>query len=143
MSYLSYRKTGKSKSSVTKPSTYKIAISLNYVIISLLKDGTIRHGFEQVDDADFISLQLFMKYLRLLLFPFSLLYGFVVIIRNWLYDAGLFKSHRFNVPVISVGNLEVGGAGKSPMTEYLVRLLKHDHKLAVLSRGYGVKPKAS
>lgn len=78
-----------------------------------------------------------MKYLRLLLFPFSLLYGLVVIIRNWCYDAGLFKSHEFDIPVIVVGNLEVGGAGKSPMTEYLMRLLKAENKLAILSRGYG------
>lgn len=61
----------------------------------------------------------------------------MIIIRNWFYDAGLFKSHEFNAPVIVVGNLEVGGAGKSPMTEYLVRLLKSDNKLAILSRGYG------
>ncbi|MFI5136537.1 MAG: tetraacyldisaccharide 4'-kinase [Sphingobacteriales bacterium] len=78
-----------------------------------------------------------MKYLRWLLFPFSLLYGLVVIIRNWCYDAGYFRSYRFTKPVISVGNLDVGGAGKSPMTEYLIRLLKNDHKLATLSRGYG------
>lgn len=78
-----------------------------------------------------------MKYLRALLLPFSLIYGLVVIIRNFLYDAGLFKSHRFDLPVIAVGNLEVGGAGKSPMTEYLVRLLKDQYKLATLSRGYG------
>ncbi len=82
-----------------------------------------------------------MKYLRWLLFPFSLLYGLVVIIRNWLYDAGVFKSYRFNLPIISVGNLEVGGAGKSPLTEYLIRLLKNNHKLATLSRGYGRKTK--
>jgi len=78
-----------------------------------------------------------MKYVRLLLFPFSLVYGLVVIMRNWLYDAGLFASREFDIPVIAVGNLEVGGAGKSPMTEYLIRLLKNDHKLATLSRGYG------
>lgn len=82
-----------------------------------------------------------MKYLRLLLFPFSLLYGLVVIMRNWCYDAGLLKSQEFNAPVIVVGNLEVGGAGKSPMTEYLVRLLKSDNKLAILSRGYGRETK--
>ncbi|MDB5133011.1 MAG: tetraacyldisaccharide 4-kinase [Mucilaginibacter sp.] len=82
-----------------------------------------------------------MKYLRWLLFPFSLLYGLVVIIRNWCYDAGVFKSRRFKIPVISVGNLEVGGAGKSPMTEYLVRLLKDQYKLATLSRGYGRRTK--
>jgi tetraacyldisaccharide 4'-kinase len=82
-----------------------------------------------------------MKYLRWLLFPFSLLYGLVVIIRNWFYDAGLFKSREFNLPVICVGNLEVGGAGKSPMTEYLIRLLKGQYKLATLSRGYGRQTK--
>ena len=80
-----------------------------------------------------------MKYLRWLLLPFSLLYGLIVIIRNFFYDAGLFKSQKFTKPVISVGNLEVGGAGKSPMTEYLIRLLKDDYKLATLSRGYGRK----
>ncbi len=84
-----------------------------------------------------ISLRQYMKYLRWLLFPFSLLYGLVVVIRNWCYDAGIFKSYSAKVPVISVGNLDVGGAGKSPMTEYLIRLFKGDHKLATLSRGYG------
>jgi len=78
-----------------------------------------------------------MKYLRLLLFPFSLVYGLVIIMRNWLYDTGLFESREFDLPVIAVGNLEVGGAGKSPMTEYLIRLLKTERKLATLSRGYG------
>jgi tetraacyldisaccharide 4'-kinase len=75
-----------------------------------------------------------MKYLRLLLFPFSLIYGLVIIMRNWFYDAGLLVSREFDVPVIAVGNLDVGGAGKSPMTEYLIRLLKSEHKLATLSR---------
>ncbi|GAA4924048.1 tetraacyldisaccharide 4'-kinase [Mucilaginibacter defluvii] len=78
-----------------------------------------------------------MKYLRWLLFPLSLIYGLVVSIRNWFYDAGLLKSTLFNFPVICVGNLDVGGAGKSPMTEYLIRLLKHEYKVATLSRGYG------
>jgi tetraacyldisaccharide 4'-kinase len=82
-----------------------------------------------------------MKTLRWLLFPFSLLYGLVVIIRNWCYDGGILKSRKFKLPVISVGNLDVGGAGKSPMTEYLVNLLKNDYKLATLSRGYGRKTK--
>jgi len=82
-----------------------------------------------------------MKYLRRLLFPFSLIYGLVVIIRNWCYDSGLFKSRRFEKPVICIGNLDVGGAGKTPMTEYLVRLLKDTYKLATLSRGYGRETK--
>src|ERR1700754_1530588 len=77
-----------------------------------------------------------MKYLRWLLFPFSLLYGLVVVVRNGCYDAGIFKSRKFDLPVIAVGNLDVGGAGKSPMTEYLIRLFKTNNKLATLSRGY-------
>jgi tetraacyldisaccharide 4'-kinase len=82
-----------------------------------------------------------MKYLRWLLLPFSLLYGFVVTVRNWCYDARLIKSTAFDLPVICVGNLEVGGAGKSPMTEYLIRLFKTNNKLATLSRGYGRETK--
>ena len=82
-----------------------------------------------------------MKNLRWLLLPFSLLYGLVVIIRNWCYDAGILKSHGFGIPVIFVGNLDIGGAGKTPMTEYLVRLLKDHFKLATLSRGYGRETK--
>jgi tetraacyldisaccharide 4'-kinase len=82
-----------------------------------------------------------LKYLRWLLLPFSWLYGSIILIRNWCYDAGIFKISSFDIPVISVGNLDVGGAGKSPMTEYLIRLLKGGHKLATLSRGYGRKTK--
>ncbi len=80
-----------------------------------------------------------MKLIRLLLFPFSILYGLGVILRNLAYDFGIFKSQKFELPVISVGNLSVGGSGKSPMTEYLVRLLKDKYKIATLSRGYGRK----
>lgn len=82
-----------------------------------------------------------MKTARWLLLPFSLLYGLVVVIRNWLYDGGMLKSQVFNLPVICVGNLDVGGAGKSPMTEYLIRLLKDENRLATLSRGYGRETK--
>ena len=82
-----------------------------------------------------------MKYLRLLLLPFSLPYGLAVMMRNWCYDTGLLKSRQFDVPVISVGNLEVGGSGKSPMTEYLIRLFKNHYKVATLSRGYGRETK--
>ncbi|MDR6784274.1 tetraacyldisaccharide 4'-kinase [Pedobacter africanus] len=79
-----------------------------------------------------------IKYLRLLLLPFSALYGIVVVCRNKCYDIGLFKSASFDLPVICVGNLVVGGSGKSPVTEYLVHLLK-GYKIAILSRGYGRK----
>ncbi len=79
-----------------------------------------------------------MAYLRLLLLPFSLLYGLAIWIRNRFYDLGWLKSVGFSHhPVIVVGNLAVGGTGKSPMTEYLIRLLASHYKLATLSRGYG------
>lgn len=81
-----------------------------------------------------------IKYLRLLLLPFSVIYGIVVMLRNKFYDWKIFKSTRFDIPVICVGNLVVGGSGKSPVTEYLVHLLA-DYKIAVLSRGYGRETK--
>ncbi len=81
-----------------------------------------------------------MNFWRLLLFPFSILYGVIVWLRNRFYDFGWFRSTRFNIPVIVVGNLEVGGSGKTPLTEYLVKLLT-SYKTAVLSRGYGRKTK--
>ncbi len=82
-----------------------------------------------------------MQLIRLLLFPFSLVYGFIIFVRNKCFDWGWFKSREFQIPVISVGNLEVGGSGKTPMVEYLIRLLKNDFELATLSRGYGRKTK--
>ncbi len=81
-----------------------------------------------------------IKYLRLLLFPFSIVYGLITLIRNKLYDWGVFKSTSFDLPVISVGNLVVGGSGKTPLTEYLVKLLE-GNSVAILSRGYGRKTK--
>lgn len=77
-----------------------------------------------------------LKTIRILLFPFSLVYASVVIIRNWCYDRRLFPSTSFNLPIICVGNLAVGGTGKSPMVEQLIRLLKDHYRIAVLSRGY-------
>jgi tetraacyldisaccharide 4'-kinase len=81
-----------------------------------------------------------MIVLHFLLFPFAVLYDWITRIRNRMYDQGLKPSVRFEVPVISVGNLTVGGTGKTPMIEYLIRLLS-DHKLATLSRGYGRRTK--
>lgn len=81
-----------------------------------------------------------IKYIRPILFPFTILYGIVVFIRNKFYDWQFFKSRQFDLPVICVGNLAVGGSGKTPVTEYLVRLLE-GYKVAVLSRGYGRETK--
>ena len=81
-----------------------------------------------------------MKFIRFLLFPITIIYILITSIRNWLFDVGLFRSTSFDKPIIAVGNLSVGGTGKTPQIEYLIRLLK-DHKLAVLSRGYGRKTK--
>jgi tetraacyldisaccharide 4'-kinase len=77
-----------------------------------------------------------LKSFRYLLFPFSLLYGGAVWLRNFLFDKGVFKSTPFNFPLICVGNLAVGGTGKTPMTEYLIRMLRPRYKVATLSRGY-------
>ena len=70
------------------------------------------------------------------LLPFSWLYGLAVIIRNELFELNILKTRRFDIPVISVGNITVGGSGKTPHVEYLIRLLKDKMKVAVLSRGY-------
>ncbi|MCS6928340.1 MAG: tetraacyldisaccharide 4'-kinase [Saprospiraceae bacterium] len=77
--------------------------------------------------------------IRTLLFPLSLLYGAAVSVRNALYHLGVLKSVRFSIPVISVGNLTVGGTGKSPHVEYLLRWLDQYLMVALLSRGYGRK----
>ncbi len=78
----------------------------------------------------------FLKSFRILLLPFALIYWLVIGIRNWLYDKKIIPSTSFGMPLICVGNLAVGGTGKSPMVEYLVMNLKDRFKVATLSRGY-------
>ncbi len=73
---------------------------------------------------------------RLLLYPFTLIYGALVWLRNLLYDTKFFNSVEFSVPVITVGNLSTGGTGKTPHVEYLVRLLQYRFRVATMSRGY-------
>jgi tetraacyldisaccharide 4'-kinase len=73
---------------------------------------------------------------KILLFPFSLLYGLGVNMRNFFYQTKMLRSVSFDVPVISVGNLSVGGAGKTPHIEYLIELLRPYLNVATLSRGY-------
>ena len=85
-------------------------------------------------EGDFIKINVWLT-------PFSWLYGIGVGFRNFLFDVGVLKSRSFDVPVISVGNITVGGTGKTPHVEYLVRLLKDHFRVAVLSRGYKRKSK--
>ncbi len=75
------------------------------------------------------------------LLPLSWIYSLGVSIRNWCFDIGMLRKHSFTTPVISVGNLTVGGCGKTPHVEYLISLLQEKHKVAVLSRGYKRKSK--
>jgi len=78
----------------------------------------------------------FLKSFRILLLPFAIIYWFFIWLRNFFYDKNIFKSSSFGLPVIGVGNLSVGGTGKSPMVEWLVEKLKQDFKVATVSRGY-------
>ena len=78
-----------------------------------------------------------IKILRWILLPITLIYHVAIWVRNLLFDKGIFKSRSFTIPTIVIGNLAVGGTGKSPLTEYLIRLLKDKYAIATLSRGYG------
>ncbi|WP_224489764.1 tetraacyldisaccharide 4'-kinase [Robertkochia flava] len=77
-----------------------------------------------------------MRTLRKILLPFSWLYGLVILLRNKCYDWGWFSTTSYEIPLICIGNLRVGGTGKTPMTEFITRILCKEHRLALLSRGY-------
>ncbi|WP_299128417.1 tetraacyldisaccharide 4'-kinase [uncultured Winogradskyella sp.] len=77
-----------------------------------------------------------MKILRNILFPVVPIYYLITRLRNWLYDKGFKSSKSYDIPIICVGNLSTGGTGKTPMIEYLIRLLKDKKNVATLSRGY-------
>jgi tetraacyldisaccharide 4'-kinase len=79
--------------------------------------------------------------LKLLLYPLSIIYGVVTSLRNFLYDSKIFKTHNFQIPIISVGNITVGGTGKTPHAEYVISLLRKEFSIAFLSRGYKRKTK--
>jgi len=82
-----------------------------------------------------------MNIFRFALYPFALMYGLVVFIRHRMFEWGVLKSEHYPIPVIGVGNLSVGGTGKTPMVEYLISLLSGQYKTAILSRGYARKTK--
>ena len=77
-----------------------------------------------------------MNFVRKILFPLAVLYGLITQFRNFLFDRGILKSAQYQLPIIAVGNLSVGGTGKTPQIEYLIRLLSDNYKIATLSRGY-------
>jgi len=91
-------------------------------------------SIKQLGFAQFI---LFMIFFKIILLPFSFLYYLVTTLRNHLFNIGYSHSFKFDIPVINVGNLRVGGTGKTPHVEYLISLLKDRYKVATLSRGYG------
>jgi tetraacyldisaccharide 4'-kinase len=74
--------------------------------------------------------------MKILLYPFSLIYGFITWLRNKFFDWGFLKQTSFRIPIISVGNITVGGTGKTPFIEFLIRSLSNRYQIAVLSRGY-------
>ncbi len=81
-----------------------------------------------------------MKFVKLLLAPFVLLYELIISLRNLFFDKSVFKSEKVNAKVISIGNINVGGSGKTPLVIYVTNLLKNSgYKVGVLSRGYGRK----
>ncbi|MFC3417810.1 tetraacyldisaccharide 4'-kinase [Algoriphagus hitonicola] len=82
-----------------------------------------------------------MHRLAFILFPFALIFDLITRIRNYLYDRGYLKSQLSAIPAILVGNLRVGGTGKTPMVEYLIRQYHSSYRTATLSRGYGRKTK--
>lgn len=82
-----------------------------------------------------------MNLIKCILFPFSMLYGLVTDIRNYFYDVGFWRESTFNLSIINVGNLTVGGTGKTPHVEYLIRLLANKFSIVTLSRGYGRETK--
>jgi len=82
-----------------------------------------------------------MSKARLSLFPLAVIYDGVTKIKNFLYDSDILKSSTFHIPLIVIGNLSVGGTGKTPHTEFVANVLKDDFKTAILSRGYGRKTK--
>ena len=77
--------------------------------------------------------------MRLMLYLLSIIYGVCITLRNALFDYDVLKSKEHKVPVICIGNLSIGGSGKTPLTNYIAKILSQEHKIAILSRGYGRK----
>ncbi len=77
--------------------------------------------------------------MRLFLYLLSVIYGLIITVKNFLFDHNILKSKTHNIPIICIGNLSMGGSGKTPHTKYIAKLLSKNYKVAILSRGYGRK----
>ena len=75
--------------------------------------------------------------MRLFLYLISIIYNIITTLRNILFDYHILKSKKHKIPVICIGNLSLGGSGKTPQTNYIAKLLSKDYNIAILSRGYG------
>src|SRR5690348_12685431 len=82
-----------------------------------------------------------LRPIRILLFPFSLIYALIIWIRNKMFDNVWIYSSTFNLPIIEIGNLTAGGTGKSPMVELILTIFMSHFRIAVVSRGYKRKTK--
>ena len=82
-----------------------------------------------------------MKWYNWILLPISLVYWIITSARNIFFEIGIFKENKFNIPIIGVGNITVGGTGKTPHSQYISELLQKKFKIAILSKGYGRKTK--
>ena len=80
--------------------------------------------------------------MRLFLYSLSIIYGMITSLRNSLFDYGILKTKTHNITIICVGNLSVGGSGKTPHINYIAKLLSPNYKVAILSRGYGARSDA-
>ena len=77
--------------------------------------------------------------MRLVLYLLSIIYRIITSLRNLLFDCRILQSKTYNIPIICIGNLSIGGTGKTPHTNYIAKLLSSNYKIAILSRGYGRK----
>ena len=110
-----------------------------FIIFSIIKVQNYKYSAKKANNL--LNLYVVMKILKYILLPIAWIYAFVVWIRHSMFDAGKLRSRKFATPTICVGNITVGGTGKTPFVEYLIRLLQPGCKLAVVSRGYKRKSK--
>ena len=110
-----------------------------FINFSIIKVQNYKYRGKKANNL--LNLYVVMKILKYILLPIAWIYAFVVWIRHSMFDAGKLRSRKFASPTICVGNITVGGTGKTPFVEYIIRLLQPGRELAVVSRGYKRKSK--